>query len=129
MPESLDIATGLLVDSNRNFSRQLDVIILDKAKTPIFFSSGDIRVIPIECAYAVIEIKAFLNSKELNNAFKNMESAKSLEKKAYFKENSPITYINKLYGKEWEYWPLNYYIFAYDSITLVKLAETEHKKH
>ncbi len=42
LPESLDIATGLLVDSNGNFSKQLDVIISDKAKTPIFFSSGDI---------------------------------------------------------------------------------------
>lgn len=31
--------------------------------------------------------------------------------------------------EKWEDWPLNYYIFAYDSITLVKLAETEHKKH
>lgn len=78
---------------------------------------------------SVIEIKAFLNSKELNNAFKNMESAKNLEKKAYFKENSSITHINKLYGKEWEDWPLNYYISAYNSIDLVKLAETEHKKH
>jgi hypothetical protein len=28
-----------------------------------------------------------------------MESAKNLEKKAYFKENGPITHINKLYGK------------------------------
>lgn len=129
LPESLDISTGLLVDSNGNFSKQLDVIISDKAKTPIFFRSGDIRVIPIECAYAVIEIKAFLNSKELDKAFENMKSVKILEKKAYYKPTGAITYSDNLYGKEWEIWPVNYYIFAYDSTNLVKLAERMHNKN
>lgn len=129
LPESLDISTGLLVDSNRNFSKQLDVIISDKAKTPIFFRSGDIRVIPIECAYTVIEIKSFLNSKELDKVFENMKSVKSLEKKAYFKPSGAIIHSDSLYGKEWEIWPVNYYIFAYDSTNLIDLAKRMHEKN
>ncbi|MGF7117400.1 DUF6602 domain-containing protein [Methanobacterium oryzae] len=129
LPESLDISTGLLVDSNGNFSKQLDVIISDKAKTPIFFRSGNIRVIPIECAYAIIEIKASLNSKELDKAFENMKSVKNLEKKAYYKPKGAIIYSDNLYGKEWEIWPVNYYIFAYDSTNLIELAKRMHEKN
>ncbi len=80
LPRSLDISTGVLVDSLGSISRQLDVIISDSAKTPIFYQSGNTRVIPIECAYAVIEIKAYLNANELKKVFQNMESVRNLKK-------------------------------------------------
>src|SRR2546425_386352 len=62
LPKALDISTGILVDSEGNQSRQLDVIISDAAKTPIFYRSGETRIIPIECAYSVIEVKSFLDT-------------------------------------------------------------------
>lgn len=40
LPETLDISTGILVDANGNSSRQIDVIISDAAKTPIFLKVG-----------------------------------------------------------------------------------------
>jgi len=86
LPQSLDISTGTLVDAHGGVSRQLDVIISDSAKTPIFYRSGDIRVIPVECAYAVIEVKAYLDANELNRkggVFQNMESVRNLKKTAY----------------------------------------------
>lgn len=50
LPKNLDVSTGVLVDARGNpASRQMDVIISDAAKTPIFYLSGDIRVVPIEC--------------------------------------------------------------------------------
>ena len=61
LPPSLDVSTGFLVDSNGNQSRQLDIIISDAAHTPIFFSKETIRVVPIECAYAAIEVKASID--------------------------------------------------------------------
>lgn len=119
LPKTLDITTGMLVDSEGGCSRQLDIIICDAAKTPIFYQSGETRVIPIECAYAVIEVKAFLDKTELKESYKNMESVKALEKKAYFLPRGAIVTTHILYGRNWDnYWPIQYFIFAFDSTRL-----------
>jgi len=128
LPKALNISTGILVDSSGNETCQLDVIISDSTKTPVFYRSGNIRVIPVECAYAVIEVKANLDTNELDKIFKNMESVRSLKKVAYYKP-AGITYVDNLYGKEWEIWPINYYVFGYDSIDIKLLAEYINKKH
>jgi hypothetical protein len=82
LPRSLDVSSGVLVDVNGNVSRQLDVIISDANKTPVLFRSGEDRVIPVECAYAVIEVKSKLDAKELDSAFENMLSVRSLTQTA-----------------------------------------------
>jgi len=115
LPKTLDITTGTLVDSEGNQSKQLDIIISDSAKTPIFFQSGETRVIPIECAYAVIEVKAYLDKAELEKSYKNMQSSKALEKKAYFEQKGAIVNTHNLYGKEWTHWPIQHFVFAFDS--------------
>ena len=115
LPKTLDITTGTLVDSEGNQSRQLDIIICDSAKTPIFFQSGETRVIPIECAYAVIEVKAYLDKAELEKSYKNMQSVKALEKKAYFNQKGVIVTTQTLYGREWNYWPIQHFVFSFDS--------------
>jgi hypothetical protein len=129
LPQLLDVSTGVLVDAHGSASRQLDVIISDSAKTPIFYRGGDIRVIPVECVYAVIEVKAYLDANELDRVFQNMESVRNLKKTAYVKPAGAIIYADNLYGREWEIWPINYYVFAYDSIELMTLAEHIHLRH
>jgi hypothetical protein len=84
LPRSLDVSSGVLVDAEGNVSRQLDVIISDAAKTPVLFRSEENRVLPVECAYAVIEVKSKLDTKELQGAFKNMLSVRNLKKTAYY---------------------------------------------
>jgi len=118
LPKALDITTGIIVDSDGNHSRQVDIIICDSVKTPIFYQSGDTRVIPIECVYAVIEVKSFLDKTELKASYKNMLSVKKLVKKAYFEQKGAIVITHHLYGMEWPYWPIQYFVFAYDSIML-----------
>ena len=110
LPKTLDVTTGMIVDSEGNQSRQLDIIICDSSKTPIFFQSGETRVIPIECTYAVVEVKAFLDKPELEKSFNNMLSVKTLTKKAYFKQKSDITRTHTLFGKEWDHWPIQYLV-------------------
>jgi hypothetical protein len=103
------------VQNPGNKSRQLDIIICDSAKTPIFYQSGETRVIPVECAYAVIEVKAFLDKPELEKAYQNMQSVKALKKIAYFARKGVIVTTKTLYGKEWDYWPIQHFVFAFDS--------------
>lgn len=129
LPRSLDVSTGVLIDAAGNSSRQLDVIISDAAKTPIFYKSGENRVIPVECTYAVIEVKACLDTQELNSAFQNMQSIRKLQKTAFFKPSGAIVRKDKLYGREWDIWPINYFVFSYDSIDLMGLAELLDKLH
>ena len=129
LPNSLDVSTGTLIDANGNSSRQIDVIISDATKTPILYRSGEVRVIPVECVYAVIEVKAYLDSRELDKVLRNMKSVRSLEKKAYYKPNGPIITADRLYGKEWDIWPIMYFAFAIDSIELETLAKSLGRKH
>ena len=115
LPQRIEISSGTIVDSKGRQSRQLDIILNDAFNTPVFFQSADIRVIPSECTYAVIEVKAFLDKSELLKAFTNMQSVKSMTKIAFFESNGIIKTNNNLYGKSWSYWPIHYFVFAYDS--------------
>lgn len=121
MPRSLDVSTGILVDSHGRQSRQLDVIISDAIKTPILYQSGETRVIPAECAYAVIEVKATLDADELQRCITNMLSVRQLAKTAYFVPMSAMSVSHALYGRQWKVWPTSYFVFAYDSINLGRL--------
>jgi hypothetical protein len=129
LPKSLDISTGVLVDAHGNSSRQVDVIVSDAAKTPILYRSGDVRVIPVECVYAIIEVKAYLDNNEIDGILKNMKSVRALEKKSYYKPAGPVRTSSKLYGKEWEMWPTTYFVFAFDSTELNTLASYIEQKH
>lgn len=122
LPAALDISTGIIVDSAGKSSRQIDVIISDATKTPIFYRSGDTRVVPIEGVYSVIEVKANLDARELGKAFENMKSVRNLRKTAYVTEDGPMIYKKILYGQEWNIWQTNYFVFAFDSDPLDKLG-------
>ncbi len=80
-PKTLDISTGFIIDSNSNQSKQIDVIISDAARTPIFYENLSVRILPVECVYAVIEVKTMLDSTRLQQSFENMKSVRKLEKK------------------------------------------------
>ena len=121
LPGNLEVSTGLLVDSCGATTRQLDVIISDRAKTPILYRSAETRVIPVECAYAVIEVKARLDTAELDNVLANMESVRSLQKLAYQPE-FPLVRNVTIYGRQVPIWPVMYFLFAYEGIDLQTLA-------
>ena len=117
LPKNIEISSGIAVDSDGRKSKQLDIILHDAAKTPIFYQDKHTRVIPIECIYAVIEVKSSLNSVEIEKCFKNMASVKTLSKKAFFENNeSIIIKKHNLYGKKWDYWPVQYFVFSFESL-------------
>lgn len=128
------------MDSNGNQSRQLDVIISDTAQTPILFSDINKRVIPIECAYAVIEVKARIDGEEIKNIFENMSSVRALEKKSHFIDVQETvsstgnklraTQYYEMYGRnDWAIFPVNYFAFGFDSVSLRALKDIIDSKH
>lgn len=120
LPKHLEISSGIVVDSQGGDSRQLDIIIHDANKTPVFYRSESSRVVPVECVYAVVEVKAYLDKAEITKAYENMRSVKHLTKDpaAFFGPASPFKEVKTLYGSEWDHWPIQYFIFAFDSPAL-----------
>jgi hypothetical protein len=53
-------STGLIIDSNGNESSQMDIIVSDGSKTPIFYENRSLCVHPVVCVYAVIKVKSIL---------------------------------------------------------------------
>lgn len=113
LPRSLSVTTGRLIDSNGGGSRQTDVIVSDAALTPVFFRSGSTSVVPVECAYAVVEVKTSLTKYQIPSILDNMLSVRRLKKRAYYRPGSAIV-ESTLYGKEHEIWPVSYFVFAYE---------------
>ncbi len=129
LPNSLAISGGEIVDTDGN-SKQLDIIIYDKAKTVKLYGDNNIKVIPIECVYAVIEVKASISSEsDIDGIIKNMESVRKLEKKAYYSIDTDIVNFVNVYGEELKIWPVHYFVFAIDSMSLETLASLIDKKH
>jgi len=101
LPKTLDVSSGVAVDSEGRSTRQLDMIVSDTAKTPIFYRSADTRVVPIEGVYSVIEVKANLNRQELERTFENMKSVRALRNTAYVPQTGAVIYTRTMYGQEW----------------------------
>ena len=117
-PKTLDISTGFIIDSNSNQSKQIDIIISYAARTPIFYENPSVRILPVECVYAVIEVKTMLDSTRLQQSFENMKSVRKLEKKAFSKVPPYDDFSVTLYDMSWPICPINYFVFAFDSMDL-----------
>jgi hypothetical protein len=105
LPRTLDVSTGVLVDSQGRYSRQIDVIVSDAARTPLLYAVGETRVVPIECAYMAIEVKARLDSGALSQCVENMTSVRALEKRAYIYPDGVLQRTTTMYGMQWQYMP------------------------
>ena len=119
----------MIFDTLGNQSKQLDIIISDRNKTPIFKIGDRNRIVPVECVYAVIEVKSFLNTAELNKIFENMSSVRELEKKAFTEEYQDAHPTVNLYGKDWKIWPIHYFVFSINSIDLTSLRDQIEQYH
>lgn len=133
VPENLGMVSGEITDSDGNSTKQMDVIIYDKIKAPILYDVGDIQVIPIECVYAVIEVKSNIASQEdVEDIFEKMLSVKNLQKTSWTPEKGAVIHSVSLYGKDFSIWPVHFFAFAIDSMKIDTLAtkiDDIHKKN
>jgi len=96
---TIDICTGIVIDSANNHSKQIDVILFDKRIIPPFLLKEGEGIIPYESVLATVEVKSNLDRKEVAKSVQNARSIKTLE--PFFAEintsgvskNSPACYI------------------------------------
>ncbi len=117
LPDSLGVTKGQIIDSKGRQSRQLDVIVYNKLRTPMLFTSdeGDHQLVPSEGVLAVIEVKIALTKAMVPGLMTNMESVKRLDKTSYYKTNGMIVDSFTMYGKEVETFRTLYFVFSYES--------------
>lgn len=112
LPEQIGCTAGQVIDSTGAISRQVDVVLYDRARTPMLFSSpnGHDQLIPVEGVLAVIEVKTHLTKAMLPGIMENCRSVKRLKRTAYFDQPRIPTY--RLYDQDWTDFPIYYSVFA-----------------
>lgn len=69
-----------VVDSNGQFSDQIDVVIFDRQYTPFIFNFEGAMVVPAESVYAVFEAKQAINAEQVDYAHKKIKSVRELHR-------------------------------------------------
>lgn len=130
LPSSIGVTKGQIIDSHGGQSRQADVILYSTQRTPMLFTSEEDsqQVVPSEGVIAVIEIKTQIHAGDLDGVITHMQSVKSLDKSAYFPTGSIVVNTTKIYDKEYSAPPTLYFVFAYESGQLERIAHALNEK-
>jgi hypothetical protein len=78
LPKRIQVMTGQIENTRGQQSRQQDCILLDSLHTVPFLISEDEGTFPIEAVRGTIEVKSNTNRKTLDEAIKNVASAKAM---------------------------------------------------
>lgn len=80
LPERFAIGHGEIRAANGVWSKEGDLIIYDRLSSPKLFVGEESQILPAESVVAVIEVKTTLDKKAIEEATKNIQSARRLEK-------------------------------------------------
>lgn len=80
LPERYRARSATLMDSDGNFSDQIDIVIFDRQYSPTMFELEGTTVIPIESVYAVFEAKQVLRGHHLAYAQQKALSVRALNR-------------------------------------------------
>ena len=92
LPKRYQAATAFVVDSNNQFSDQIDVVIFDRQYSPFIFVFEGQTVIPAESVYAVFEAKQTINAGQVAYAQQKVASVRALHRTSL-----PIPYAKGTY--------------------------------
>jgi len=75
LPRRLAVTKGKLINEHGDTSKQIDIIVYDALNCPVLFTDENAnQILPIQGAYAAIEVKTTLDSTKLKDAFDNLFS-------------------------------------------------------
>jgi len=110
-----------IIDSTGQRSGQCDIVIHDAKAPPVFGATG-FQILPIECVYAVIEVKSNLTWVELEKSCKNLARIKRMPKIAYHANQQLLAPQRQQYGRTYSHCPTMGFIFAYNSSDLWRMS-------
>jgi hypothetical protein len=92
MPQRYQAAKAHVVDSNGNFSDQIDVVVFDRQYSPFIFRFNGQTIIPAESVYAVFEAKQSINAEQVRYAQRKVRTVRQLHRTSL-----PIPYASGTY--------------------------------
>jgi hypothetical protein len=80
LPKRYQAAKAHVVDSQGNFSQQIDVVVFDRQYSPFILSYQGQTIIPAESVYAVFEAKQTINASYIGYAKEKIKSVRQLHR-------------------------------------------------
>lgn len=80
LPQRYQSARAFVVDSNDQFSQQIDVVVFDRQYSPFIFNYEGTTVVPAESVYAVFEAKQTVNAAQVAYAQEKIASVRNLHR-------------------------------------------------
>lgn len=80
LPRRYQAATAHVVDSDGNFSEQIDVVVFDRQYSPFIFNYQGQTIIPAESVYGAFEAKQSINAELVAYAQKKVASVRKLKR-------------------------------------------------
>jgi hypothetical protein len=80
LPKRYAMDKAFVIDSNNQFSQQIDLVIYDRQYSPFVFNQGEAIYIPAESVYAVFEVKQDINKTNLLYTSEKIKSVRRLER-------------------------------------------------
>lgn len=78
LPGRFSLGTGFVVAASQPASPQLDVIVYDALHNAPIILEGGVGLFPVECVYAVIEVKSALDKGEITRTTKMISKVRNL---------------------------------------------------
>ena len=126
LPKGLEVGKGEIIDHTGRRSKQCDVVIYNPLRAPTFAQSDDHQVFPAEGVVAVIEVKTRLAKSDVAPIIEAMKAVKSLDRSAYispWRESDSLNLSYNWYGKAYNYPPILYFVFSYESNDLYDIGQ------
>ncbi len=118
LPKTLDIKSGIIIDSQGNRSSQQDCVIVDTRLPIVDVGSDSEGILIAESVVATIEVKSLLDKQEILSTLNSCAKTKSLKRngeQVYAKGPVEIQIPSPM--------PIHTYIFAYDGLDLITVAK------
>ena len=95
LPQRYRAEKAHVVDSNGEFSDQIDIVVFDRQYTPLIFELRGSMIVPAESVYAVFEVKQTANKAHIEYAQKKIHSVRRLTR-----TSAPITHAGGVYAPQ-----------------------------
>ncbi|MGN6150341.1 MAG: DUF6602 domain-containing protein [Rhizomicrobium sp.] len=80
LPKRYNVAKAHVVDSDGNFSDQIDVVVFDRQYSPFIFTMDELKVVPAESVYAVFEARQSIDAGNVQYARNKVKSVRRLKR-------------------------------------------------
>ena len=122
LPETVGVVHGAEVAcGDGSTSGECDLVVYDR-DVPLLYRAEGFTVLPIEAVMGIIEVKSFLDGRELVDAVEKAHQIKLMERTALRRDEGDLRRVSR-HGRVWEMPPVSAHVVAFDSIDLRTLAQ------